>query len=44
MNNIQTEVIQNMNTIYVGIMIKIIMLFIMNMILFRFRIFKQRLT
>jgi len=33
-----------MNTIYLGIMIKIIILYIMNMVLFRFRIFKQRLT
>jgi len=44
MNNIQTEVIQNLNTVYLVIMIKIIILNIMNMILFRFRIFKQRLT
>jgi len=44
MNNIQTEVIQNLNTIYLVIMIKIIIVYIMNMILFRFRIFKQRLT
>jgi len=38
MNNIQTEVIQNLNTIYLVIMIKIIILYITNMILFRFRI------
>jgi len=38
MNNIQTEVIQNLNTIYLVIMIKIISLYITNMILFRFRI------